>query len=86
MIPGAEEPIKFQSELWDNPVDHERNTEWIMAVEKELEYVTHEDNINITKEDVSIHLKKMPNWEPPGRGGLHGFWLNKFTSLHQAIV
>ena len=32
----AEESIKFWSELWDYPVDHGRNAEWIMTVEKAL--------------------------------------------------
>ena len=40
-MPNAEEPIKFWGELWDNPVDHNRNIGWIMTVEKELEYITH---------------------------------------------
>ena len=70
----------------DNPADHNRNSEWIMTVEKELESVTQQGNINITKEDVSIHLQKMPNWKAPGPDGLHGFWLKKFTSLHQVMV
>ena len=26
-MPNAEESIKFWSELWDNPVDHDRNPE-----------------------------------------------------------
>ena len=86
VMPGAEESIKFWSELWDNPIDHDRNTEWIMAVEKELECVTQQGKIDITKEDVFIHLRKMPNWKAPGPDGLHGFWLKKFTSLHQAMV
>ena len=42
-----------------------------MTVEKELECVTQQDNVNITKEDVSIHLRKIPNWKPPGPDGLH---------------
>ena len=62
-MPDAEESIKFWSELWDNLVDHDRNAEWIMSVEKELECVTRQGNINITKEDISIHLRKMPNWK-----------------------
>ena len=76
----------FWSKLWDNPVDHKRNAEWIMTVEKELGNVTQQGNINITKEDVSIHLRKMPNWKVPGPDGLHGFWLKKFTFLHQVMV
>ena len=61
VMPDAEESIKFWNELQDNPVDHNRNAEWIMTVEKELENVTQQGNIKITKEDVSIHLQKMPN-------------------------
>ena len=56
-MPDAEESIKFWSKLWDNQVDHNRNSEWIMTVEKELESVTQQGNINITKEDLSIHLQ-----------------------------
>ena len=32
-MPDAKESIKFWSELWDNPFDHDRNAEWIMTVE-----------------------------------------------------
>ena len=28
----------------------------------------------------------MPNWKAPGPDGLDGFWLKKFTSLHQVMV
>ena len=40
---------------------------------KELECITQQDNINITKEDVSIHLRKMPNWKAPGPDGCYRF-------------
>ena len=85
-MPHAEESIKFWSELQDKPVDHSRNAEWIMTVKEELESVTQQGNINIPKKDASIHLWKMPNWKAPDPDGLHGFWLKKFTSLHQVIV
>ena len=61
-MPHAEESITFWSELWDNPADHDRNAEWIMKVEKELDYITQQSNINITKEHISIHLTEVPNW------------------------
>ena len=54
-MPDAEESIKFWNEFQDNPVDHNRNAEWIMTVEKEFESFTQQDNISITKEDVSIY-------------------------------
>ena len=57
-----------------------------MTVEKELKYLTQQGNINITKEDVFIHLRKMENWKASGPDELHEFLLKKFTSLHQAMV
>ena len=57
-----------------------------MTVEKELEYVTQQGSVNITKEYVSIHLRKVLTWKVPGPDGLHGFWLKKLTSLHQEMV
>ena len=57
VTPDAEESIKFWRELWHNPIDHNRNSELIMTVEKEFESVTKQGNINISKEDVSIHLR-----------------------------
>ena len=86
VMPEAEESIKFWSEFWDNPVDHNRNAQWIMTVEKELECVTQQGNIIITKEDVFIHLRKMPNWKALSPDGLHGFWLKRFTYLNQPMV
>ena len=86
VMPDAEESIKFWSDLWDNPVDHDRNAEWIMTVEKKLKCVTQKGNINITKEDFFIYSRKMPNWKTPGPDTLHVFWLKKITSFHQAMV
>ena len=43
-----------------------------MTVEKELECVTQQNSVNNTKEDVSIHLRKMPNWKASGSDRLHG--------------
>ena len=80
LMPDAEES------LWDNPVDHNRNAELIMTVEKDLESVTQQGNINITKEDVSMHLRKMPNWKASGPDRLHGFWLKKFTCYYLIVV
>ena len=35
-----EEAMSGEHPLWDNPVDHGKNVEWIMKTEKELECVT----------------------------------------------
>ena len=57
-----------------------------MTVEKELEYVTQQGSVSITKEDVYIHLRKVPTWKVPDPDGLHGFWIKKLSSLHQDMV
>ena len=31
-MPDPEESITFWRELWDNPVDHNRNAKWIITV------------------------------------------------------
>ena len=50
LMPNAEKlNIKFWSELLDNPVDHDKNAERMMTVEKELQYVTQQGSINISK-------------------------------------
>ena len=40
----------------------------------------------ILKLDVVNQLLKMLNWKSPGLDGIYGFWLKKFTSLHQEIT
>ena len=51
----------------------------------ELENVNIPENVEITKEDVTIQLKKMPNWKLPGLDGIQGFWHKSFTSQHQRM-
>ena len=58
VMPDAEESIKIWSELWDNPVDHDKNAEWIMTVEKELECVTQQGNIKSLRRMFSYTLGK----------------------------
>ena len=51
VMPDAEESIKFWNEFQGNPVDHNRNAEWIMAVEKEFE--------SFTQQIILASLKRM---------------------------
>ena len=67
-------------------ITHNKNAEWIMSVEKELECITQQSNLNITKDDIFIRLRKMLNWKAPSPDGLNWFWLKKFTFLHQTMV
>ena len=44
-----------------------------------------QNKIVITKEDVIKKVHKMPNWKSPGLNYIQGFWLKRFSSLHQTI-
>ena len=82
--PDAEEAKEFWSELWNNPAPYKDDTEWL-EVELELENVNIQETVEITKEDVTKQLKKMPNWKASGLEGIQGFWLKRFTSQHQRL-
>ena len=42
-------------------------------VELEPENVNIQKNVEITKEDVTMQLRKMPNWRAPRLDGIQGF-------------
>ena len=71
--PNAEEAKEFWSKLWDNPVPCKEDTEWLKKVELELENINIKENVKITKKDVTMQLRKMPNWMAPGLDGIQGF-------------
>ena len=84
--PDAEASTEFWSNLWDNPVQHNESAEWLKQVEQEMKRVKKDSNISITKEDVSSKIRKMPNWKSPGLDGIQGYWLKRFTSLHEMLA
>ena len=45
-----------------------------------------QNKIVITKEDVIKKVHKIPNWKSPGLDYIQGFWLKRFSSLHQIIA
>ena len=54
---------------------YKENTEWLKEVELEVENVNIQENVEITKEDVTMQLKKMPNKKTTGLDGIQGFCL-----------
>ena len=41
-----------------------------------------QQDINLTKESLQKILKKLPNWQAPGRDCLQGYWIQACRSLH----
>ena len=59
---------------------------WLKEVEFELESVIIRDNVEITKEDVTLQLRKMLNWKASRLDGIQLFWFKRCTSQHQRLT
>ena len=66
----AEETKEFWSKLLDSPVPYREDAEWLKEVELEVENDNIQENVEITKEDVTMELRKMLNWKAPGLEGI----------------
>ena len=86
VCPDAAESQKFWSEIWDNPVHHNENAEWLGELENELVDVEQQADIRIDVKSLRTKLKKVPNWKSPGPDGVQGFWLKKLVALHVRIA
>ena len=64
--PKAEETNEFWSKFWDNLITYKEDGEWLKEVELELENVNIQKKVEITKEDITMQLRKMANWKAPG--------------------
>ena len=53
--------------------------------QENLEVVKIQSNVVITKMDVIKQVRKMRSCKSPGLGYIQGFWLKRFSSLHQTI-
>ena len=61
VLPNAEEAKEFWSKLWGNRVPYKENAEWLKEVELKLENVNIQEKVEITMEDVTMQLRKIPN-------------------------
>ena len=61
------------------------NAEWLKEVELKLENVNIQETVEI-KEDVTMQLRKTPNWKTPGLDRIQGLCLKRFTSQHLRLT
>ena len=59
-----------------------KNTEWINNIKRELEGLEEGPKAEIHIDLLKTALKRISNCKTPGYDGIHGFWFNKFTSIH----
>ena len=72
--------------MWGNPISYKEDPERLKEVKLELEYVNIQDNVEITKEKITLQLRKMTNWKAPGLSGIKGCLLKRFTSQNQRLT
>lgn len=83
--PPAETLHKFWADIWENPVEFNRNATWIN------ENAEHTNSIaEMTFESVPVDtfikvLKRTHNWKAPGTDNIHNYWYKKFTSVHPIL-
>ena len=85
-IPDAEESRELWNGIWGKSIKHNDNAEWLKQLERDLNNVEKQDNVEITAASVKKQLKKMASWKSPGPDGLHGYWLKNFTTVHARLV
>ena len=45
-----------------------------------------QNTVKITKDDVKIKLKSMPDWKEAGPDKIQGFCLKSFTAVHEVLA
>lgn len=86
VVPDAEESTRFWSDIWDKPVKHKENPEWLRNVEEELTWLGVQDDIHIEVTKLKKQVRKMPNWKSPGPDGVQGYWIKNLSNLHGSIA
>ena len=86
MAPNNDEAIKFWSDIWSKPVNHDSNAEWLGDARRGNRRVERQADVAIGGAEVKAGIRRMTNWKAPGPDGVQGFWFKKFTSVHAAIT
>lgn len=84
--PDAKEATDFWSGIWSNPVEHNRNAEWLKRAKRVNARIEKQEDVVIELDDVRRGIRRMTNWKAPGPDAVQGFWFKKFTSMHVRIA
>ena len=86
-VPDAQESRKFWSDLWNQPVQHNKDAEWLKEQRKQAENVPRQHDICVTKEGVEQQSKGMANWKVQEPEEVHAYCTKNFiTALHNRIA
>ena len=86
VIPDAQEAKTFLTDIWGQDVEHNKDATWLKEMKKDINGKNKQARVQISQEKLKKILKQIPNWKAPRPGGVQGFWLKNFTSLHKSLV
>ena len=71
-------------DIWNVRKGHNREAEWLRIIKKELGNDKHfQERVVISAEKIMKQRRKMPNWKPPGKVGVQGYWIKNLSKLHE---
>ena len=80
----AEESKQFWENIWSQSADHNKDAKWLQELRSEGN-VKKQEKIDFTLGSLKKILGKMSNRKSPGPDLVQGFWLKKFSSLHERL-
>ena len=80
----AGESKRFWANIWSQSADHKKDAKWFQDLRSEVN-VKEQDAIDVTTGSLKKIFGRMPNWKPPGPDFFQGFWLKKFSNLHETV-
>ena len=85
-MPEKETTVKFWSDIWSQPVNHNEEAKWMNRIESELKRERTQEDLQINLGKLKRQLKRVANWRAPGPDGLQGYWIKAFDACHQRIT
>ena len=62
---------------------HHKNEEWLSALKVNTIILKQRENLRKTRDKILLQIKRMPNWNSPGLGGIERFWTKKsYINVH----
>ena len=83
--PDIKEAERFWAKIWQ-PKKNNENAELINNITRELDGLEEGPEMEIHVDLLRTTLKRISNWKAPGHDGIYGFWLKKFTSIHDRLT
>ena len=84
-IPSKDDVTRFWRSIWSEAKEHNSTAPWIEQETVRHAHITHEGEVEITKEDVRRATLHIHNWKAPGPDKVHNFWLKKLTCVHTQL-